>query len=274
MKKKSVKFLYLLPFLALLLHAQSYPVISYHALIGGVSEGKYLTKKESFSKFKGTTSAGIYMLYGKKGRKKETYTLEKIVLKKDPESGLYAYVTTGKGPSSDDMALPKQLLDKVYAPVLHQERHEVFSRYEKELKSVLCAHGIEETPVTIRESYRVDVDRDGQEEVLLIMSESKNLPIETGTFQSGRHADFGDYAALVLLRQSDEGYVATLITGDFFTHKIEKISEHDLPKYDIKTVVDINGDGSVEVLLYKQFWSEGVEVGVYDISGLQAEKVF
>jgi len=257
----------------LLAAAPAYPVFSYGELLGGVSDGTYLGLEEAYTRFKGEKSAGSYRLYGKKGAENAFFTLQKIVREKDMDE-ITRYSVKGEGAHVDALALPESFPFSPRNAKLLNIRDAKSKAYEKALVRLLRDKGITETNVTIQESYSIDMDGDGEKEKLLLISESKNLPLPSYENYNARYADFGDYVALVLLKKQGDGYVPLVITGEFYTHDTEAISRHDLAKYTLKAVVDINGDGMMEIMLYKKYWSDGGNVVIYDITSGKAKNVF
>ncbi|HUS14703.1 MAG TPA: hypothetical protein VM536_06750 [Chloroflexia bacterium] len=133
--------------------------------------------------------------------------------------------------------------------------------YRDAAAAVLRAHGITNPQVHLTQLVRVDLEGDGTPEVLV-----------TATYyQDGvaPHATVGDYS-VVFLRKVIGGQVQTmLLDGDFYT---EGIPFGAPMTYAITGILDLNGDGTLEVAVRYQYY-EGAGTGVYQIKGTQVEIV-
>ncbi len=105
-------------------------------------------------------------------------------------------------------------------------------------------------------AYRTDLEGDGTEEIILTATALQE--------ESLHMVAPGEYALAALLR----GDSAILLVGDFYTAE-----EMAFPSaYAISAVLDLNGDGKMEVVVHDRHW-EGDLLLVYEINGNGARRV-
>jgi len=104
----------------------------------------------------------------------------------------------------------------------------------------------------------VDLDGDGEEEGLInatnYFTTDNDVPMDTPAH--------GSYS-MVLLRRVVAGKVVT----EFITGQLYPKDESSTPNvYEIPAVLDLNGDGKLEVIVHSHSY-EGPETTIYDCSG-------
>ncbi len=136
--------------------------------------------------------------------------------------------------------------------------------YLKAAHDFLVGKGIAKPVVKITQLLRIDLDGDGEDEVLL---SATKYPGEPG--ESPPSAVAGNYS-FVLLRHFVDGKVQTkLIDGEFYP----KASESQTPyRYEISGLLDLDGDGRLEVILYSAYY-EGATVTVWHFGAGKLHKV-
>jgi hypothetical protein len=113
----------------------------------------------------------------------------------------------------------------------------------------LKKRGIKEPKVKITRILRVDLEGDGEEEVLIsatnYFSKDESVP---------SNAPAGSYS-LVLLRRVTAGKVQTqLVAGEFYpTAKTFIAPNH----YSVTAVLDLDGDGKLEVMVHSAYYEGG-----------------
>ena len=130
--------------------------------------------------------------------------------------------------------------------------------YVQAVREFLGTRGLRDAEVKITRIVRVDLDGDGENEVLI---SATNYGGKTGVPRSdtpGRSYSF------VLLRRVVGGKVQTqLIDGEFYP----KAKEFNAPNaYRIVAVLDLDGDGKLEVLVRSDYY-EGGAITVYSFDG-------
>ena len=136
--------------------------------------------------------------------------------------------------------------------------------YVKAAYDFLVGKGIAKPVVKITQLLRIDLNGDGEDEVLL---SATNYPGEDG--ESPYHAEAGNYS-FVLLRQVTDGKVQTkLIDGEFYP----KASESQTPyRYEVSGLLDLDGDGRLEIVIYSAYY-EGATVTVWRFDAGKLHKV-
>ena len=128
----------------------------------------------------------------------------------------------------------------------------------------LKARGIADPKVQIARVLRVDLDGDGEEEVLIsatnYFTEDKSdhsaAPFPEAPIESPRPGSY----SVVILRRVVAGRVQTqLVTGEVYPKPDESVAPN---VYQLAAVLDLNGDGKLEVIVHS-FYYEGGETMIY-----------
>ena len=136
--------------------------------------------------------------------------------------------------------------------------------YVKAAHDFLVGKGIAKPVVKITQLLRIDLNGDGEDEVLL---SATSYPGEEG--ESPDHAEAGNYS-FALLRHVVDGKVQTkLIDGEFYP----KASESQTPyRYEVSGLLDLDGDGHLEIIIYSAYY-EGATVTVWRFGAGKLHKV-
>jgi hypothetical protein len=127
--------------------------------------------------------------------------------------------------------------------------------YVEAVRDFLKARGIADPKVRITRILRVDLEGDGEHEVLINATNYFNPHDEAPTEAPKR----GSYS-IVMLRRVVAGKVQTqLVTGELYS----KSDASNAPNiYKIAAFLDLNGDGKLEVIVHS-FYYEGGETTIY-----------
>jgi hypothetical protein len=233
------------------------PIVELHnrGLLGGVQNGKWVAPTKFSSKlqldsefvlvgFNGVEEGGVTL--GKKGEKEdvcEDFTRFEFELKQETGVAIGSMAKWNPAPR-----IPRPI-DKNNAT------------YKTFVAKFLKKKRIAKPVVKITEAFRIDLEGDGTDEVVLAATYYKK-----GLDAS---ATVGDYS-LVLVRKAN-GKIVTdhLLEGDFILKKIDfgAPTEHH-----ISAIADLNGDGKMEVVLYG-FYYEGDFANAYEMRGGRPVKI-
>ena len=127
--------------------------------------------------------------------------------------------------------------------------------YVEAVRDFLRARRIADPKVRITRILRVDLEGDGEDEVLINATNYFNQRDEAPTYVPKR----GSYS-IVMLRRMAGGKVQTeLVTGELYP----KAAGSNAPNvYKVAGVLDLNGDGKLEVIVHS-FYYEGGETTIY-----------
>jgi hypothetical protein len=130
--------------------------------------------------------------------------------------------------------------------------------YVDAVRDFLKTKGIDNPKVKIENILRVDLDRDGEEEVLIsatnYFEKDEGVPMRSPA---------GSYS-MVLLRRVIAGKVETqLVEGEFYPKAYTETEEFNAPNaYKVIAVLDLDGDGKMEVVVASRYY-EGAETTIY-----------
>ena len=138
------------------------------------------------------------------------------------------------------------------------------SVYVEAVRDFLKAGGIADPKVRITRILRVDLDGDGEEEVLIsatnYFSEDKSdhsaAPFPEAPIESPRRGSY----SVVILRRVVAGKVQTqLVAGEVY---LKPDASAALNVYQVTAVLDPNGDGKLKVIVHS-FYYEGGQITIY-----------
>jgi hypothetical protein len=228
-------------------------------LFGAISDGKWIKADETAKSIGDETTYRVYGLTqalgeAKGGKPKAvedvcTDTLS-VSLSPKPEKGVIALAAPWN-------ALPRK-------PRISDTTQQVYS---DAVRDFLKTKGIEQPKVKIENILRVDLDGDGEDEVLIsatnYFSKDGRLPMRSPA---------GSYS-MVLLRRVVAGKVETqLVEGEFHPKAyVRKEDSFDAPNaYKVIATLDLDGDGKMEVVVASNYY-EGEEITIYRCVPKKAE---
>ena len=142
--------------------------------------------------------------------------------------------------------------------------------YRDEVAKILKAGKIKNPKVVISQLWRVDLDGDKVDEVLLSATRYANPRRENPQpFYISSNANAGDHS-LVLLRKIIKGKVQTIIMASEIYAQSKEFSAPNVHR--LAGVYDLNGDGKMEILMNSRYY-EGDAMSVIEVDGATAREV-
>ena len=233
--------------------ADLHPIVEVRSgyLFGAISDGKWIKADETAKLIAAETTCRVYGLTQALGEAKaskpksegepceETLAVE---LSPKPEKGVIAIAA-----SWDALPRKPKVTDTTQKP------------YVDAVRDFLKTKGIEQPKVKIDNILRVDLDGDGEEEVLISA---------TNYFTKGggvpMRSPAGSYS-MVLLRRVVAGKVETqLVEGEFHPKAyVRKEDSFDAPNaYKVIGTFDLDGDGKLEIVIDSGYY-EGAATTIY-----------
>jgi hypothetical protein len=148
------------------------------------------------------------------------------------------------------------------------------SVYVEAVRDFLKSHGIADPQARITRILRVDLDGDGEEEVLISAtnyftedkSEHSAAPFPEAPIDSPRP---GSYSIVILRRVVDGNVQTKLVAGEVYPKPDEPVAPN---VYQVAAVLDLNGDGKLEVIVHS-FYYEGGQTTIYRCQPDKIEEV-
>jgi len=229
-------------------------------LLGGSAGGQWVKPEAAAGLIPGGESYRLYTLSGEVGNsvgskpaKGEDACADTLYVTLTPYPAGRGSLVAVAGPWN---AMPRPIKIAATEPQVYKEA----------AAAILKSKGIVNPKVHLTQVIRVDLDGDGEEE--LLVSATNYARFTHGGLTPDARA--GDYS-LVFLRQVVQGKVVTrIITGEYYPRakKFTGPAEHR-----IIGILDLNGDGKMEIVLsgryYEGDWSEA-----YRIQGAKITKLF
>jgi len=224
--------------------AELYPIVEVDTgyFFGASDKGKWIKAEKAAKAVGAETTYHVYSLTDSLGETKggkpaplEDVCMEtlNVSLSPKPEKGVIALAAPWN-------ALPRKV--RVADPTQQV--------YIDAVRDFLQARGIKEPKVKIKRILRVDLDGDGEEEVLLsatnyLSAEDEEVPASSPE---------GSYS-VVLLRRLVAGKLKTqVVAGEIHP----KGSNSNAPNwYDVSAVLDLDGDGKLEVVVHSHYYEGG-----------------
>lgn len=215
-------------------------------LLGGVQNGKFIDAKTTAAKI---TKTAKYNLFGVNGAKNNTLTAT-IEAPDVPCENFYSVETTSKNALGIAVGTGAnwKLFPRNPAAIALNSRI-----YKKVVANILRSKGLPRSIVKITQAFRVDLEGDGTEEILIAATSYKN--------GVAPRAEKGDYSFLLMRKIVGGKAQDIVLDGDFITKKIEFGAPS---QYEFSAIADLNGDGKLEVVIFSQYY-EGSSAAVYEM---------
>ena len=226
-------------------------------LFGGSADGKWIKAEKAAKSMKGNTPLRVFGLSQEAG--KVTAGKPKSVDEPCPDT-LSVSLSSKPKESVIGLAAPWNALPR--KPVIVDATQSV---YVEAVRDFLKSRGVADPKVRIKRILRVDLDGDGEEEVLIsatnYFAEDKSNDSSAAPFpEAPVHAPQSGSYSIVILRRVVDGNVQTkLVAGEVYAKPDESVAPN---VYNLAAVLDLNGDGKLEVIVHS-FYYEGGQTTVY-----------
>lgn len=232
--------------------------LPYLHVIGGHAEGQWLNTQKAGTAIKPGTEFRCFTLKGESGKVivKKSAPMEDVctdvwVAETEPELD-----TRGIAVAAAWNPMPRM----VKSSATTQEV------YIKAVSTILAGQGIRNPVVKITQVLRVDLEGDGEDEVLL---SATNYRSTQGLGSVPTSAGAGNYSFIALRRLVDGKVVTQILDGEFY----EKAKEFNAPNvHEVGAILDLDGDGRMEIILHSQYY-EGGATTVWELDAKEAVKV-
>lgn len=125
--------------------------------------------------------------------------------------------------------------------------------YKSIVAGYLKSKGILKPVVNIKQAYRIDLEGDGTDEVLITATRYKD--------GLSSHASVGDYSVILLRKIVGKKVVTYELAGEYVKKKVEFGAPME---FEISAIADLNGDGKMEIVTYGAYY-EGEAAGAYEL---------
>ena len=220
----------------------SFIELPWRYVIGGYADGKWLKSEVTGKRLTGPkTEYRLYSLTGEAGKV--------TVGKASPDSDVCPdvwMVPINPEPDMDKTSIGVRATWDP-APRIAKSLDTTQDVYVKAVTDLLLAKEITKPNVKIKQLLKVDLDGDGEDEVLIACSHYQGEEDLT-------QAKAGDYS-FVALRRVVKGKVQTqILEGDFYPKTVKDAAPNT---YKISGLLDLNGDGTLEVLVDSAYYEGG-----------------
>jgi hypothetical protein len=222
-------------------------------MLGGVENGKWLTVKQTMAKITGMDG---YLITDTQGQK-STQLAPTI---DSPDAPCEEFYPIRDSTPSDGVAIGNNAKWKSQPRRL--QAIDVNDKiYQKVVGDILRKKLIAKPTIKIVQAFRVDLDGDGKEEVVIAATNYK------GGLTSASKA--GDYSFVLVRKIIGNKVQDIIVSGEFHL----KAKTFDAPnQMRLSAIADLNGDGKMEIVIYGEYY-EGNWVQAFEMKANKPVKV-
>lgn len=227
-------------------------------MLGGVASGRWLEAEKIAPMLRGGERYRVYKLTGPAGEATGTKPKAGDPCTDCQEVEFSPKVEEGIAVAGNWNAMPR----------VPQALSTNDSTYRQVVARLLGQHGIARPKINITRLLRVDLEGDGTDEILISATYlAGGLNRRDGPMAI--RVKPGDYS-VVILRKVVGGKVRDIVLGGEF---YSKPSDATANQYEVVGVLDLNGDGKMEVVVSIDYY-EGSSSTVFRINGTRVTNVF
>lgn len=224
------------------------------AVFGGVESGKFVNANIAVKSLPGLKTFTPYGSDGLSGARFEVGSGERPSIpceefyqyasNDNPKNGVSFSSNVSWDPSPRQVTKLKTN-SKIYRPIV---------------RKFLKKQGLRNPVVNITALFKVDLEGDGVDEVVILGE--RYVRFGPGTQK-------GDYSFLLVRKVINGKVKEILVTGEFYKQAVRFGAPNRL---EISSIVDLDGDGTLEIVIYGAYY-EGVWAEAYKIKGGTSSKV-
>lgn len=222
-------------------------------LLGGVENGKWLTVKQTIAKTSGMEG---YLITDTTGQKSTQFA----PILDSPDVPCEEFYPIRDAVPADGVAIGNDAKWKSMPRALRAiDAND--KTYQKVVGDILRKKLINKPVVKITQAFRVDLDGDGKQEVVIAATNYK------GGLSPDTKA--GDYSFVLVRKVVGKKVQDTIVSGEFYP----KAKTFNAPNQTrLSAIADLNGDGKMEIVIYGEYY-EGQWVEAYEMRANKPVKV-
>ena len=219
-------------------------------LLGSTQSGKFYSPKETYAKLKKSVPEETFSVYISNEIKEKKIHLKTLKNADDYCTDSFR-ITTSKQVNAG-VAISNRInwnpIPREIKPLAKNSKV-----YNEVVKNLLISKGFKYPKVSIKQIYSADLNKDKQNEIVIVGEYYQKTLLE----EEGRRSYSvpGDYS-FIIVRHIYEGVVKDiLLEGSFNVSSIDSAESRVVPNtYELTSILDLNGDGSMEIVVYSYYY--------------------
>lgn len=229
-------------------------------LLGSTQSGKFYSPKETYGKLKQSMPKDTFVVYGNNEIKEKKIELKTLKNADDYCTNSFRITTSNK--INAGVAISNRTnwnpIPRKIKPLAKNSKV-----YNEVVENLLISKGFKSPKISIKQIYSADLNNDKQNEIVIVGEYYQKNLVEGEGRRS--YSVPGDYS-FIMLRTIYKGTVKNiLLEGSFNVSSIDSVESRVVPNtYELTTILDLNGDGSMEIVVYSYYY-EGSFTTVYEL---------